>query len=214
MSIALLVVDFQNDFVDGSLAVPDAEATVKPILELAESPEISVIVLSRDWHPEDHVSFSDSPEFKDYSWPPHCVQDTYGAEFHNGFSTALNRIAHDRGVPVIIATKGDDQAKEAYSAFDGTVPVMGERVDGDGESRGYEEPAKLATVLDVQYGVDTVYVVGLALDYCVRATALDARRADFATFVDLNGTRPVAYATGTKAVLDLIANNVHIFPPA
>lgn len=202
MSTALLVVDFQNDFVDGSLAVPNAEETLEPILQLAKLPEVDLIVMSRDWHPADHVSFSDAPEYKDYSWPPHCVQNTRGAEFAASIGVALM----DLGKPIIVVTKGDNWSKEAYSAFDGHTPMVEERINGGGESFEYEAEASLASALDQKYGIDKVIVVGLALDYCVRASALDSVKHGFHTVVDLAGTRAVTPETGAKAIEDLLAS--------
>ena len=77
---ALVVVDVQNDFCGGgALAVPQGEAVVTPINRIMG--KFDHIVFSRDWHPEDHCSFSHTPEFRDGSWPPHCIQHTPGAEF-------------------------------------------------------------------------------------------------------------------------------------
>ncbi len=108
---ALIVVDVQNDFcAGGTLAVPNADQIIHPINSILKAFEH--IVFSRDWHPADHCSFSDSPEFQDKSWPTHCVENSPGAEFHP-----------DLRVPVdaLIVNKGTSPDKEAYSAFDGTM---------------------------------------------------------------------------------------------
>jgi nicotinamidase/pyrazinamidase len=107
---AIVVVDVQNDFcTGGALAVEDADAIVPVINRLID--KFKHIVLTRDWHPENHVSFSDSPQFVDGSWPKHCVQDTPGASFHKDLVFPCD---------VEVVSKGTDPAKEAYSDFDDT----------------------------------------------------------------------------------------------
>lgn len=207
MSTALLVVDYQNDFVSGSLAVPNASDTLKPIARLAKGDEVDVIVMSRDWHPANHVSFSDEPKFEDFSWPSHCVQNTDGA----AFEATLAPVLLATGKPVIIATKGDDQDKEAYSAFEGWVGIEEESVDPWGEfDTTRVEKRSLAPILDVQHGISRILVVGLALDYCVRMTALDGVANGFDTWVSIEATRPVAYETGAAAVAEMTKAGVNV----
>jgi nicotinamidase/pyrazinamidase len=207
MSTALVVVDFQNDFLPGgALGVTDGHKTQPVISQIARQEDVSLIVLSRDWHPANHVSFSNDPEYKDFSWPPHCVQGTKGAEFDEvlvGNDERWSVTTLDK--PVIIVTKGDDQAKEAYSAFEGTTPIEEENVDDPWGEFDYtvERKRPLAPVLDIQYGISRILVVGLALDYCVRKTALDGVAHDFDTTVITNATRPVAYETGVQAVYEM-----------
>jgi len=162
----LIVVDAQNDFVSGSLAVPGAELILPVIQRLVDAgPEI--LIATRDWHPVDHCSFVAEPEYRDGSWPKHCVQFTRGAAFawqHPGWLTD-------------IVSKGTDRDREAYSGFDGTG--LADKLRG--------------------YGVDSVEIVGLALDYCVAATAIDAAEAGFDTAVILDGTRAVTEGTAADA---------------
>ena len=104
------MVDVQNDFCSGgALPVPQGEAVVGPVNRVVD--KFRYVAFSRDWHPSDHCSFGFPPEFRDGSWPVHCVQDTPGAEFHG-----------DLRVPVdgIFISKGDSPDTEAYSAFQGT----------------------------------------------------------------------------------------------
>ena len=111
---ALIVVDVQNDFCSGgALAVPRGEAVVSPINRIMG--KFEHIVFSRDWHPEDHCSFSDSPEFRDGSWPRHCIQDTPGAEFRGDLRVPLD---------AYFIEKGTDSNVEQYSAF--SVPGLAE----------------------------------------------------------------------------------------
>ena len=157
---ALIVVDVQNDFCcGGALAVPFAEQVIRPINSIQKL--FDHLVFSRDWHPDDHCSFSDTPQFQDGSWPGHCISDTPGAEFHG-----------DLRVPVdaVIVSKASDPERDAYSAFDGTG---------------------LAAELR-RRGVQRVFVTGLALDYCVRATLLDALKEGLQAVLLKDAVRPVS----------------------
>lgn len=170
---ALIVVDVQNDFLPGgALAVEDGNRVVPEINRLL--PLFRHTVFTRDWHPVDHVSFADAPEFRDGSWPPHCVQGTDGARFHPDL-----KVPED----ALVVSKGDDPAVEAYSGFQATA------VD-------------LAAWLR-ERRVERVYVAGLATDYCVLQTALDARRAGFDTVVLEDAIRGVAPDTTRDALEEL-----------
>jgi nicotinamidase/pyrazinamidase len=157
---ALIVVDVQNDFCPGgALAVPEGD-TVVPVLNdyirwfVRRS---APVFASRDWHPQI------TRHFRDYGgpWPVHCVQGTHGAEFHPG----LELPADPSGV--VVVSKGEDPEEDAYSAFQA-------KVDGG---------VSLAEALRGR-GVERVYVGGLATDYCVKSTVLDALKNGFqATFL-------------------------------
>lgn len=170
---ALIVVDVQNCFLPGgSLAVPEGEKVV-PVVNALE-PLFSHRAFTRDWHPPDHVSFAENPQFKDMSWPPHCVQGSADAEFHE-----------DLQVPpdALLVTKGDDPDREAYSGF------QARKQDLAGWLR--------------KRGVERVFVTGLATDYCVRQTALDARSAGFNVVLVEDAARGVAPETTERALEDL-----------
>ena len=107
---ALIVVDVQNDFcAGGALEVADADAIVPAINRVAR--RFTHIFLTRDWHPVNHASFSDHPQFVDGSWPVHCVQHTHGAAFHKDLVFPCE---------VEIVGKATELDREAYSDFDGT----------------------------------------------------------------------------------------------
>ena len=109
-SDALIVVDVQNDFCPGgALAVAEGDKIIPLINTMM--PRFSIVVFTRDWHPADHCSFSDAPEFVDESWPPHCIADSPGAALHA-----------DLDIPddALFVDKGTDPAREAYSDFEGT----------------------------------------------------------------------------------------------
>lgn len=164
MADALIVVDVQNDFCPGgSLAVPDGDAVV-PILNeyMARAVDAGIpIFASRDWHPEHTRHFVTEGG----PWPPHCVQGTSGAEFHAGLRLPASAVVVSKGMST------DDQG---YSALEALLP--------DGRP--------LASALHA-LGVDHVYVGGLATDYCVRATVLDAINDGFATSLLIDAIRAV-----------------------
>lgn len=164
---ALIVVDVQNDFcVGGALAVRDGDAVVPVINRI--SALFSRIFYTRDWHPANHCSFSEAPEFVDKSWPPHCVQDTPGAEFHPELYMPDDA--------VVISTAADPD-REAYSGFEGT--------------------ALAAQLRDA--GIRRVFVCGLATDYCVRATVLDALSKGFEAVLVEDACRGVDIPAGNAA---------------
>ncbi len=149
---ALLIVDVQNDFCEGgSLAVTGGADIARRITTyLAErADDYAIIVATRDWHEDPGPHFSDAPDYRD-SWPPHCVTGTVGAQFHPALD--LSHVS-------TVVSKGRHSA--AYSGFEG---------DDAGED--------LESIL-AELRVRAVDVCGLATDYCVRATALDAFRRGF-----------------------------------
>ena len=162
MSHALLIVDVQNDFIEGgSLAVPGGRALATRLAHEFTSGQMrrfDVVATTQDWHidPGDH--FSESPDFVD-SWPVHCVADAEGSSIVQPLRDALD--AH--GVDISVK-KGHYSA--AYSGCEGVT----------------EDGLSLADALR-QHNVDQVTVVGIATDYCVRATALDCAREGFQTTV-------------------------------
>lgn len=187
---ALVVVDVQNDFADpsGSLAVAGGEDLIDYINEqisLAADADATV-AYSQDWHP------GTTPHFdKDGGiWPVHCVAETPGADFHPGLKLVDGSIRIKKG------TGGED----GYSAFSMRDPET-----------GAESSTGLAGQLE-QRGVRTVVVVGLALDYCVKETALDAVKAGFDAVLLADGTRSVNLAPGdgARAVADLVKAGVQI----
>jgi nicotinate phosphoribosyltransferase len=170
---ALIVVDMQNDFCPGGALAVAEGDLVVPVVNRL-LPLFRHRVFTRDWHPPGHISFTDPPEFHDASWPPHCVQDTPGAAFHP-----------DLVVPpdALVVSKGDDPEREAYSGF---------------QAGGIDLAAWLRG-----RGVQHVFVAGLATDYCVRATALDARAAGFEVTLIEDAVRGVAPETTAAALRDL-----------
>jgi nicotinamidase/pyrazinamidase len=172
MTRALVVVDVQNDFCEGgSLAVAGGAAVAAAITERLRAGGWDHVVATRDHHIDPGGHFAEHPDFLE-TWPAHCVVGTGGVELHPDL---------DRSPLEAVFDKGEYAA--AYSGFEG-------RADGVG----------LAEWLRSR-GVDAVDVVGIATDHCVRATALDAVGAGFATRVLLDLTAGVAEAS-TEAALE------------
>ena len=180
---ALLVVDLQPDFFPGgSLPVPGAHDIVPPLVRLVERRLFETVVATQDWHPPGHRSFASSHpgaepfqtrELHGYAqtlWPDHAVQGTPGAELH---------LALPREPLTLILRKGQDQQVDSYSAFR----------DNPGPG-GTRRETGLSGYLRAR-GVKRVFLAGLALDFCVAWTALDAISSDFNTVVLRDLTRSV-----------------------
>jgi nicotinamidase/pyrazinamidase len=177
---ALIIVDVQNDFTEGgSLAVTGGAAVAAAIAEYVRThrDDYVAVVGSRDWHVDPGHHFSDDPDYVD-TWPPHCVVGTPGAGSH----PALDTSAVDAWF-----TKGEHAA--AYSGFEGATDAGGERIG-------------LGAWLTA-HGIESVDVVGIATDHCVRATALDAVAEGYSTRVLLDLTAGVAPATTERALAQL-----------
>ena len=181
----LLIIDVQNDFCPGgALAVADGDAVVPVINRLAE--RFDHVVLTQDWHPAGHSSFATShpgsaafeaismPYGRQTLWPDHCVQGTSGAAFHP-------QLATDRAELVI--RKGFRPTIDSYSAF-------------------YENdrctPTGLAGYLR-ERGLQRIFLAGLATDFCVRYSAVDARQLGFTTLLIEAGCRAIDLAGSLEA---------------
>ena len=174
---ALVVVDLQNDFLIGSLVVPGGVEAVTNTNELRKRFKFDVVAHTRDWHPADHCSFAANWNAQQFSvrkipaaggsvgatidqvmWPTHCVQKTSGADFHKDLVVAKTDY---------IVDKGTKQNVDSYSGF-------------FDNSKGSETTLRAHLK---QQGISEVYVVGVAFDYCVGSTALDAVDCGFAAYV-------------------------------
>ncbi|KAF8910087.1 pyrazinamidase/nicotinamidase [Gymnopilus junonius] len=185
-SPALIVIDMQNDFVSGSLAVPGGDTVIDNVNSLIDLP-FKVRVATRDFHPQNHVSFADTHKKELFSkkeiyhpedkakehgieqvlWPVHCVAHTPGADFVPGLETTQFDI---------IILKGVQPEIESYSAF--------RDIWGRGET---ELPGFLK-----EKGITDVYFVGLAGDFCVKFTAIDAADYGFKAWVVTDATKSIA----------------------
>jgi nicotinamidase/pyrazinamidase len=194
----LLVIDMQYDFMPGgALAVAEGDALVPLINQLGQ--QFRGVVITQDWHPAGHISFASShagrspfeittlPYGPQTLWPDHCIQGSHGAQLHTGLN-----LPHAQ----LILRKGCNSHIDSYSAF----------LEADRQT-----PTGLASYLK-ERGVQNVFVVGLALDFCVAWSALDARAAGFTTVViadacraiDMNGSLDKAWqdmsAAGVKRI--------------
>ena len=187
---ALIVVDVQNDFADpaGSLSVAGAEDVIPTIDgEIAKATIAGgLVVFTQDWHPKvtPHFAKDGGP------WPVHCVADTWGAALHPDL------VAPEAAPHVRKGVNGED----GYSGFTMRDPTTGE-----------ETPTELDALLR-DGGIERVVVVGLATDYCVKATALDAIQLGFETSVLAAAIRAVDLqpGDGTRAIEEMAAAGVSV----
>lgn len=179
---ALILVDLQNDFLPGgALAVPHGDEVI-PVANLLQA-HFPVVVATQDWHPPNHLSFAANHKGKkpgdvielaglqQVLWPIHCVQGSRGAEL----SAKLDRTRIEK-----IFHKATDPEIDSYSAF---------------FDNGHRKSTGLANYLKEKGGTE-VTILGLATDYCVRYSALDARQLGFKTFVIKDGCRGIDLVKG------------------
>jgi nicotinamidase/pyrazinamidase len=194
-SDVLIVVDVQVDFLPGGrLAVPKGDEIIETVNELAD--RFDNVVMTQDWHPEGHISFASShagkkpfdvidlPYGKQVLWPDHCTWDSKGAEFAEALEIPHNQL---------IIRKGHDSQIDSYSGF-----MEADRATKTG----------LAGYLN-ERGFKRAFVVGLATDFCVGWTAMDARKAGFETIVVEDACRGIdAAGSLAKAWTDMSAAGV------
>ena len=188
---ALGVVDLQNDFADpaGGLSVAGGDAIV-PVVnrEIAMATATgATVAFTQDWHPETTPHFAKDGGI----WPVHCVADTWGAELHPGVT-----------VPeVAVRVRKGSNGEDGYSGFTTRDPTTGETA-----------PTELESLLRDR-GISRVVVVGLATDYCVKATALDAARLGFDTalLTDAVAAVDLAPGDGDRAIEEMQAAGVQLW---
>ena len=195
---ALILVDIQNDFLPGgALAVPHGDEVIPVANEL--STRFELVVATQDWHPPDHGSFAsqhpghrpgeviDLHGLGQVLWPDHCIQETHGAALADGLETGrIHRVFR----------KGTDREVDSYSGF-------------------FDNGRRRATGLGdflLERGVRHVFVAGLATDYCVKFTALDALRLGLAGAVVRSGCRAVELSAGDeeRALAEITAAGGHV----
>lgn len=195
---ALLLVDLQNDFMPGgSLEVKEGNRILPIIERLLEYP-FDLVLASKDWHPKDHSSFARThgkapgEEIKveglnQILWPVHCVQETSGAEFYPGWNNSKIQK---------IFLKGTDKNIDSYSTFFD---------NGRKRSTGLGEYLK-------EKGIKSVYIAGLATDYCVKYSVMDALNLGFDTYVVIDGCKGInLHPDDTKkAIEEMIKAGAHI----
>jgi nicotinamidase/pyrazinamidase len=171
---ALVIVDLQNDFADpnGGLSVEGGTEIIPTVnAEIAAARDAgALVVFTQDWHPPSTPHFAKDGGI----WPVHCVANTWGAELHPDVTAPEDAPRVKKGA------NGED----GYSGFTMRDPVTGET-----------KPTELEGLLR-ERGIERIVVCGLATDYCINATALDARRLGFPTYILLDAMRAVALAKG------------------
>ncbi|MGE4443736.1 MAG: isochorismatase family protein [Candidatus Altimarinota bacterium] len=174
---ALIIVDYQNDFAhpEGSLYVQGGETILPFINNLIQEVKSrsGIIITSQDWHPENHISFASTFGLDDFTskdgeikWPKHCVENTWGAEFLDGFDSD----GVDRKV-----LKGYKKDIDSYSSFGGIEKATGSTLD---------------TILK-SYNTQVLHIVGLATEYCDYATVEDAIKLGYEVVVHTRGIKAV-----------------------
>jgi len=167
---ALLLVDIQNDFLlEGALAIKNGETILAAINQIIHYP-FDLILATKDWHPAEHGSFASNHEGKKVGdhvnlggldqilWPAHCVQGSWGSEFSPGWeTTSVDKVIY----------KGTDPIIDSYSAF---------YDNGHRKSTGLENYLR-------DKGIKEIFIAGLATDYCVKYSTLDALQLGFRTYV-------------------------------
>ena len=190
----LILVDLQNDFFEnGALAVPKANEIIEPVNKILDS--FRLVIATQDWHPSDHRSFaSNNPGVSvgelieiegltQIMWPNHCVQGSFGAMFHSNLNT--QKI-------IKVFQKGCNINVDSYSGF------------YDNAKRG---DTGLKSYLD-KMNVNRLFIVGLATDYCVKFTALDAVECGFETFLIQDCCRAVNLDAGDEQnAIDLMRDH-------
>ncbi|MBI3755715.1 MAG: bifunctional nicotinamidase/pyrazinamidase [Deltaproteobacteria bacterium] len=169
---ALVIVDVQNDFCPGgALPVPEGDKVVPLLNEYINKFQKADIIIyaSRDWHP------AQTKHFKTFGgvWPPHCVQGTKGAEFHSGLKLPEE---------TIILSKGEDPNEDSYSGFQAKTK----------ENKSFADSLK-------ENGIEHLYIGGLATDYCVLATVLDALKQGFKATILMDAIKGVDIRAGDSA---------------
>ncbi len=200
MRRALIVVDVQKDFLPGgALAVPEGDNIVPLVLNLMRSDHhYALIVVTQDWHPQGHGSFASAhsgaipfqlgelagqPQML---WPNHCVQGTDGARLDKEIENLLSELDAE-GRKTLVVKKGQDPDVDSYSAF---------------FDNARQHHTGLKDALD-SHKINAVDIVGLAFDFCVKATALDSASEGFLTRVLLQGTRAVDPTSEIKVIFEL-----------
>ena len=197
MNSALIIIDMQNDFcTGGALAVKDGEKIIQCINDAQK--EFKTIILTQDWHPQEHSSFASNHGAEPYTniemeygsqilWPDHCVQGSTGANFHRDLNTNKSDL---------ILRKGSNTKIDSYSAF-------------------FENDKNTTTGLEgylIKKDIKRLYLCGLAFDYCVFYSALDGANLGFEVFVfkdltkaiDLNDSKKTAKKSMIEKGIKLI----------
>ena len=197
MKTALIIVDAQNDFMPGgSLAVPHGDMIIDPINRMTRDLMFDLVVFTKDLHPKNHLSFASQHEglkpfdkavineIRDTVWPDHCVEGTLGSEIDPRLVTEL--IETKTGAAATV-NKGTSRSEMSYSGFMDTTGHWHTDLDN----------------ILKKYGIEQVFVCGLAMDFCVFWTAKDAVSLGYSTTIVLDATAPINDLK--TAILEILA---------
>ncbi len=198
MANALILVDLQNDFFEGGvLEVPESNSIIPVINGILNL--FSLVIFTKDWHPEGHISFASSHKGKkefdsikidglvQILWPEHCIQNSFGSRIHSRV-----KVREDS----IFITKGSDKYVDSYSGFYDNHKK---------HSTGLGDLLKMKNVIDT-------YICGLATDYCVKYTALDSVEYNFNTWLIIDASKAVNMTPGDsdKALYEMEGKKIKI----
>jgi nicotinamidase-related amidase len=240
---ALIVVDMQNDFISGSLQVPDAESIIGRINSLSAMPGWNLVAFTMDYHPLNHFSFAvNSPlnktsfsfvdavydkssricgkeyvdlyggsatencsqcdirvNFSQQLWPVHCVQGTWGQQIDDRVKIPASAAVVKKGLTTVV---------DSYGAFENNFAFESKATEDPNEMETLSENS-LATLLKLA-NVKNVYMTGVALDYCVKYTAMQAVDRHFSTAIIQDATKAVSEEQGVEAIAELRQEGVSI----
>ncbi|KAF6008224.1 hypothetical protein HII13_004008 [Brettanomyces bruxellensis] len=214
---ALMIIDLQEDFLppNGSLAVDHGRDIIPKILELLDLSKYGwkAVIGTKDWHPEGHISFASTHNQKPYTtktfrspdkeseqerletlWPDHCIQDSFGAAFPEEFAIVFNKMVQDQPVPTALVKKGYLKDREYYSCFMDVWKIH------------HTECEKFLK----DHDITDVYVVGLAYDYCVLNSSIDAADLGFNTYVVKDLSKAVAPESNIDTEKSYQEHNIHL----
>ena len=199
MKKALIVVDIQNDFCKGgSLEVAGAESVIPFVNKLIKEGEYDEVIFTQDFHPKEHKSFAvnngqqvgeiiELNGIQQVMWPEHCVQGTRGAEFHPDLEQRFT---------TFIIKKGTNPEVDSYSAFYDNKGLV---------NTGLADYLRAKNIRNVE-------IVGLALDYCVKYTCLDALKEQFNVKLHLKGTQAIDQSNVQNIVNELSSKGIIVEP--
>ncbi|VEU19616.1 DEKNAAC100273 [Brettanomyces naardenensis] len=214
---ALMIIDLQEDFLppSGSLAVDNGRDIIPSVMKLLDLTKYGwkAIVGTKDWHPEGHISFASANGQQPYTtkefnnpvkgpvekrletlWPDHCVQGTFGSAFPEEFAIVFNKMVEEQPVPAALIKKGYLKDREYYSCF------------SDVWKMHHTECEKFLKDNDIT----DVYVVGLAYDYCVLNSSIDAADLGFNTYVIKDVSKAVAPESNTETEKTYKEHNIQL----
>ena len=201
---ALIIIDIQNDFINGSLKVKDGELIIPKINQLKKDKRFKLVILSQDSHPKNHISFASNNNKKVFSevdlrykengnnllykqimWPDHCIKDSYGEDFHKKLEISESDI---------IIKKGENNLIDSYSVFYDNLQLNKTDLDDIFKNNKIKD----------------IFICGIAFDYCVKFTALDAIKLGYNVNLYKNLTKSVNIELDKENIRIMEKKNIKI----